>query len=75
MKTKTNGVVGERLAFSISETARALSISRSNCYDLISRGLLPSRRLRGRLLVPRQALLEWLTGADSGGTTDNRSEG
>lgn len=52
----------EKLTYSVIEMARALGISRSNAYDLVQRGLIPSVRLRGRVLIPRRAIDEWLSG-------------
>lgn len=46
----------ERLAFTISETARALGISRDAAYQAAARGELPTIRLGGRILVSRDAL-------------------
>lgn len=50
----------QKLTYSVPEAARAIGISRSNAYDLVQRGLIPSVRLRGRVLVPRHAIEEWL---------------
>jgi len=50
----------EKLTYSVPQMAHALGISRSNAYDLVQRGLIPSVRLRGRVLIPRKAITEWL---------------
>jgi excisionase family DNA binding protein len=47
----------ERIAYTVAEVATALGISRSHCYDLVRRSLLPSVVLGGRTLVPRAGLL------------------
>jgi excisionase family DNA binding protein len=44
------------LTLSVPETAALLGISRALAYQLVARGELPSLRLGGRILVPRQAL-------------------
>ena len=54
----------ERLCYSVRETAHLLGLSVSNTYTLCESGLLPCRKLRGRRLVPRKALLAWIEGND-----------
>ena len=51
-------------ATSISDAASFLSLSRRTVYELMSEGSLPSKKLRGRRLIPRAALLDLLSGAD-----------
>ena len=51
--TKENG---DRLCFSIPETARMLGISRGLAYELARSGQIPVLRLGKRLLVPKIAL-------------------
>ena len=51
--TKENG---NRLCFSIPETARMLGISRGLAYELAHSGQIPVLRLGKRLLVPKIAL-------------------
>ena len=46
----------ERLTLTVEEAARALGISRTLAYELVTRGELPSLRLGRRLVVPRRAL-------------------
>ena len=54
---------GERLTLSISETAKALGISRNLCYELARRGELPAIRLgEKRLVISRVALERMLDG-------------
>jgi len=50
----------ERLVYSVPECARALGLSRSNAYDLVQQGILPSVRIRGRVLVPKKSLFSLL---------------
>ena len=51
-------------ASSISDAAIFLSLSRRTIYELMSDGKLPSRKLRGRRLIPRAALLNLLSSDD-----------
>ena len=48
-------------ASSIADAARFLSLSRRTVYELMSDGQLPSKKLRGRRLIPRAALIELLS--------------
>jgi excisionase family DNA binding protein len=48
----------DRLAFTIEEAARAIGISRGGAYRSAHTGELPTVRIGGRLLVPRDALKE-----------------
>jgi len=50
---------GERLAFSITETASLLGISRALAYELARRGELPTMQLGRRRVVPRAALVRY----------------
>ncbi len=53
---------GERLVFSIPETARMLGVSRALAYELARRGELPTMQLGRRRVVPRPALVSMLAG-------------
>ena len=55
----------DRLTYSVPECAGVLGLSRSNCYDLVKRGLLPAVRIRGRWLVPKKALEQMLEKAQA----------
>jgi excisionase family DNA binding protein len=52
------------LAYGIADASRAIGASRSTVYELMNEGKLRSVYVRGRRLIPRDALLELLsTGA------------
>ena len=51
-------MVPERLTYTINEAARLLGISRAVAYRP---GVLPTIRVAGRLLVPRDALHQMLS--------------
>lgn len=52
----------EKLAYSITECAKLLSLSKSTCYALAEQGRLPTIRItEKRLIVPAKALEEWLS--------------
>jgi excisionase family DNA binding protein len=55
METRTPRV-DDRLAYSIDEAARLLSISRRHLYDLISKGRLTSCKLGARRVITRSEL-------------------
>ncbi len=48
------------LAYNIRAAAEVMGISQSNLRTLIREGILPAVRLRGRILLPREKLLEFL---------------
>lgn len=50
----------QKLTYSVPEVAKVLGISKSNAYSLVQERIIPSVKLRGRVLVSRasvQALL------------------
>ena len=51
------------LTYSADEAAKALGVSASTIYRMAATGDLPSRRLRGRLVIPKAALDAWLAAA------------
>jgi excisionase family DNA binding protein len=53
-----------RWAYTINETARVLSVSRSTIYKLISRKSLRAIKLLGRTVITRDSIEELLSGND-----------
>jgi len=51
---------GERLTYSVIETARLLGVSKQAVYRAAKEGRLPSVKLGDRVLVPRLALEQYL---------------
>lgn len=49
-----------KLAYSIEEAARAISISPSTAYRMVKAGELPSIQIGGRKVVPVAMLAEWI---------------
>jgi len=47
---------GERLTFTVEETAKLLGIGRQLAYDRVKTGEIPVIKIGRRLLVPRAAL-------------------
>jgi excisionase family DNA binding protein len=52
-----------RLTLTVPEAAEALGVSQRHLHNCIASGLLPARRLGRRVLIPVEALNEWLRGA------------
>jgi excisionase family DNA binding protein len=46
----------ERMTFSVEEAGERLGLGRNSVYEAVKRGDIPSIRIGGRILVPRQAL-------------------
>lgn len=51
----------EKLAYSPRELIKLLSLSKNNIYRLLQTGDLKSVRVGGRILIPRQAVEEFLS--------------
>ena len=51
---------GEKLALDVIDVARLLGLSKNSIYTLIAEKKLPHMRLNGRIIIPREALMEWL---------------
>ncbi|MGF7172220.1 excisionase family DNA binding protein [Sphingobium xanthum] len=56
MQTKTLNPI----AYSIREAVQVSSLSRSTLYNAISAGQLKARKVGGRTLIPRDALLRFV---------------
>jgi excisionase family DNA binding protein len=48
------------LALSVAEAAKVLGIGRNGCYALVARGQLSGVRIGRRLVIPRQAVEQFL---------------
>ncbi len=51
---------GHLLAYNIKAGAATLGISQSNLRTLVRQGILPAARVKGRILLPREALIDFL---------------
>lgn len=58
-----------KVVFSVEELQKALGISRSSAYDLVRREDFPIARIGKRIVIPVDALREWLA---RGGTEGGR---
>jgi excisionase family DNA binding protein len=52
----------ERQTYTVSEVAKILGIGRNTAYEICRNGDIPTIRLGGRILVPRAAIHDLLTG-------------
>jgi len=50
----------KKLAYTVSEAAEALGVSRKLVYDLIHSGDFPSLKVGGRRLISAELLSEWV---------------
>jgi excisionase family DNA binding protein len=46
--------------YTVAEAAEAVGISRNAAYEAVRRGQIPSLRVGGRILIPRERLLQVL---------------
>ena len=58
----------ERLVMSVTEAGNLLGCGRNKAYALARDGTMPTMRLHGRLVVPRERFMAWLN-ADGEATT------
>ncbi len=49
------------IAFSVADVARATTVSKQTIYAGIEAGRLRAVRVRSRLVIPREAVDEWLS--------------
>jgi excisionase family DNA binding protein len=54
-------LVNEPLAYTIADFCRLIGIGRTTTYAMIADGTLPTAKVRGRRLVPREAALALLS--------------
>lgn len=57
-----NNSTQERLVYSVEEFAAAVGISRNSAYKAIETNEIPYRRIGRRILIPKQAVMEFLSG-------------
>jgi excisionase family DNA binding protein len=53
--------LNEPLAYTIADFCRLIGIGRTTAYAMIADGTLPTAKIRGRRLVPRDAALALLS--------------
>jgi len=53
---------GTRMTVTVSEAAEMIGISRPKVYDLIRDGELPALKAGKKIVILKQAVLEWLSG-------------
>ena len=60
LHNQTNSKEDDSLVLTPVEMARLLRISRTNCYEQIRQGVIPSWRIGKRIIIPRAALMRKL---------------
>lgn len=53
--------VSEKLAFSVSETAAILGVSKPTVYELLRKEGFPRLKVGTRTLIPKQGLESWVS--------------
>lgn len=51
----------DKLTMNVTETAQALGISVTSCYNLVHRADFPAIRVGGRWVIPVENLKAWMT--------------
>ena len=58
---------GTKMTLSVREAAEMIGISKPKMYELIREGEIPSIHVGKKIVIARQALLDWLSEGDSNG--------
>ncbi len=58
---------GTKMTLSVSEAAEMIGISKPKVYDLIRDGELPSIHVGKKIVIPKQAVIDWLSGGVNNG--------
>ena len=56
-----------KLTLSVNEAAKMIGISKPKVYDLIREGNLLSIHVGKKIVIPKQAVTDWLSGGESNG--------
>ncbi len=58
---------GTKMTLSVSEAAEMIGISKPKVYDLIRDGELTSIHVGKKIVIPKQSVIDWLSGGVSNG--------
>ena len=58
---------GTKLTVSVQEAAKMIGISKTKVYDLIREEQLPGIHVGAKIVIPRQAITDWLAGGVKNG--------
>ena len=58
---------GTKMTLSVNETAKMIGISKPKVYDLLRDGELPSIHIGKKIVIPKQAVIDWLSGGVNNG--------
>ena len=58
---------GTKMTVSVREAAEMIGISKAKMYELIRENEIPSIHVGKKIVIPRQALLDWLSEGDNNG--------
>ena len=58
---------GTKMTLSVSETAELIGISKPKVYDLLRDGELTSIHVGKKIVIPKQAVIDWLSGGVNNG--------
>lgn len=53
------------LTVTVAECARMLGISRSQCYESLKSGEIPSRRIGSKYIISRHRIERWIDGTEN----------
>ena len=58
---------GTKMTLSVSEAAKMIGISKPKVYDLIREDQLPGIHVGKKIVIPKQAVIDWLSGGVNNG--------
>ena len=58
---------GTKMTLSVSEAAKMIGISKPKVYDLIREDQLPGIHVGKKIVIPKQAVMDWLSGGVNNG--------
>ena len=56
-----------KMTLSVNEAAELIGISRPKVYDLLRDGTLPSIHVGKKIVIPKQAVIDWLSEGENNG--------
>lgn len=62
----------EKLTYTVEEAAELLGIGRSLCYEMVRQSRIPSIKLGGKWIIPKEGVRKMLAEAGQGETVEQK---
>lgn len=63
----------DKLVYTVNETAQILNIGMNKAYELIQQKEIPNVRVGRKILIPKQALENWLANSSTTKATNKKA--